>query len=429
MRRTSTVLRTTSLLVLGCFATACGGGGGGGQSPPPPPPGGGGWPTDSLNRVDLDSDGDGDMIVDVPSTVDPLITALFARYTALIAPNGARVHLLSQAGVDDAKLRRAREILRQHLTDVADSREGADKADVANMMTTRSATLQLFRDAASGDPSEPAIAAFVAAMKGSVLPLLADRIVLEGSDDYMAALPAEDNTFGVTGALVYRLGLRFARPQFAAELMTLLQAEMAGGDFTAPVGAPVSEHDDAFVAVALDVHSGVFGHGPRPDGRGGNEYLYAFDTRDEMAAADPWLHAWIEAFFAPVHLYDAEVVSTFTGTFDCLLEVTNPYSYRAQYLRNVALTGTRECSLFGGSGDDELRGNNGANLLMGRAGNDTLVGGLGVDTAVYNYPRASYEITYDGNKVVVEDVHGGYEGRDVLTGIERVRFADNAFDL
>ena len=46
----------------------------------------------------------------------------------------------------------------------------------------------------------------------------------------------EDNTFGVSAALIYRLGLRNARPTFAAELETLSQAAIAAGTFVPPAG-------------------------------------------------------------------------------------------------------------------------------------------------------------------------------------------------
>ncbi len=427
--------RSLALLALGLLASACtdndksnpsspgGGNGGGGNG------GGTPGPTDSLNDTDLDSDGDGDLIVDVPSTADPLIGAVFQRYTAILTPNGGRVHLLAQDGVDDQKLRRAREILRQHLAPVAGSAQGADKTDVANTMATRRATLALFRDLSSANPSDPAIAAFRAAMGESVVPLLADRVILEGSPEYMAALPAEDNTFGVTAALVYRTGLTHARPAHAAALRSLAEARLASGTFSAPASAPAEELDDAFVVVALDVHSGVFGHGPRPDGRGGNEFLYSFDSRADMAAGDPELLTWIEAFFAPSHSFEAIVVAGFSGTFDGLLRTSNPYSSRAQYLRNIQLTGSNTSELFGAPGDKVLRGNNGNNNIKGRAGDDRIFGGGGFDTAVYSFPRANYVITFDGPRVIVEDVHGGHEGRDVLEGIERLHFSDHAFNL
>ncbi|MEZ6014757.1 MAG: hypothetical protein R3F49_06575 [Planctomycetota bacterium] len=436
MTRTSIALRTLSVLALGLFATACSDNDPGSASTPSNPngPGNGGGggvtgPTDSLNGADLDADGDGDMIVDLPGGTDPLISAVFDRYTAVLTPNGGRVHLLAQAGVADAKLRRAREVLRQHLTNTPGTSQGADKADVANMMATHRATLALFRDQSSANPSDPAISAFVTALGDSVLPLLANRVILEGSPEYMAALPAEDNTFGVTAALIYRTGLTYARPAYAAELLAMSNARVASGAFTTPANAPAAETDDALVVVALDVHSGVFAHGPRVDGRGGNEYLYAFDSRADMAAGDPALLAWIEAFFATEHRFAAVLEPTFSGTFDGLFRTSTPYSNRSQYLRNIELTGSNTSELFGGPGDKTLRGNAGNNNLKGRAGDDLLFGGAGFDTAIFSGPLSNYTITMDGPRVIIEDVVGGHDGRDVLEGIERLNFTDQAFNL
>jgi hypothetical protein len=437
MRSRSLAPRTLALLALGFLAAACtdndgkrstpGPGPGPGPVDPEVPPVTG--PTDTLIPVDLDSDGDGDLIVGLPSTVDPLITAVFERYTAITAPGGGRIHLLAQAGVPDAKLRRAREVLRQHLTDVPGTTQGASKADVADTMAAWRATLMLFRDQASGNPNDPAIAAFVAAMGESTVPLLADRCIVEGSPEYVATLPAEDNTFGVSAALVHRVGFYRARRTHFDALVGLANARLASNAFTAPASAPAAELDDAFVVVALDVHSGVFGHGPRPDGRGGNEFLYAFDSRPDMAAGDPELLAWIEAFFAPEHRFLALLDPTFPGTFDGLYRETTPYSNRAQYLRNMELTGAENSRLRGAPGDKSMRGNSGNNQLKGRAGNDLIVGGDGFDLALYSGPLANYVITVQGNQVIVDDVHGGHEGRDVLEGIERLDFTDQSIDL
>lgn len=97
--------------------------------------------------------------------------------------------------------------------------------------------------------------------------------------------------------------------------------------------------------------------------------------------------------------------------------------------------------LIGGAGADRLRGNAGADTLFGSAGNDTLVGGAGadtldggggVDTAQFGARFCDYEITRAGGGLVVRhktflgDTFLG-DGRDVLLGIEMLRFADRAF--
>ena len=91
----------------------------------------------------------------------------------------------------------------------------------------------------------------------------------------------------------------------------------------------------------------------------------------------------------------------------------------------------------GTSGDDRLDGSAFADRLSGLSGNDRLaglggadqiVGGSGIDTAVFELPRASYEVAAKG--VGVRALVGS-EGSDALSEIERVRFADTslAFDI
>lgn len=427
MRPHSFAPRLALVLTLGFAMSSCNGGSndaGGGDTGPLPPN-----PTDSLNAVDLDSDGDGDLVVDVPGAADPRIRALFTRYSALVAPSGGRVHILAQSGVSNAKIRRVREALSQHLTPVPGTAHGATKLDVFESLPQQRATLALFRDASAANPARPANAAFLAALGESVLPLRGDRIVTEGSAGYLAAMPAEDNTFGVTAALVHRLGLRQVRAAYADELATLAADALASGRLIAPANAPASALVDAFLAVVMDVHSGVFGHGPRPDGRGGSEYLYAFDTRAELEASDPTLAAWMHGFFAQDHHFLARIEPDFAGTFDCLQSSTRPYSARSQYLRNVVLTGANPSELFGSTGHDVLRGNVANNNLKGRAGDDLLVGGEGFDTAVFSGPLANYTVLFENGKWVVEDVHGGHDGRDFLDGIERLEFTDQGVNL
>ncbi|MEC3862104.1 hypothetical protein VK792_12490 [Mesobacterium sp. TK19101] len=96
-----------------------------------------------------------------------------------------------------------------------------------------------------------------------------------------------------------------------------------------------------------------------------------------------------------------------------------------------------EDSLRGGSGADSLDGGIDNDLLLGNAGNDTLRGGAGNDTmnggsdadlVVYSGKRDEFALSRDASGTVfVEDLNlaNGDEGLDELTGIERIRFADD----
>lgn len=102
---------------------------------------------------------------------------------------------------------------------------------------------------------------------------------------------------------------------------------------------------------------------------------------------------------------------------------------------------TLDDTLRGGAGDDILTGGGGHDLLYGDAGNDTLRGGAGVDqlfggegidSALYSGKRASYTVTADAAGIEVVDLRGpAGDGRDLLSGVERLIFSDTAlaFDV
>ena len=79
-----------------------------------------------------------------------------------------------------------------------------------------------------------------------------------------------------------------------------------------------------------------------------------------------------------------------------------------------------------GGGDDTLSGGAGDDLIYGGRGANTIDGGAGTDTAGYLGIRAGYTVTAeaDGSLLVT-----GAGSQDRLTGIEKLQFADGAFDL
>lgn len=86
-------------------------------------------------------------------------------------------------------------------------------------------------------------------------------------------------------------------------------------------------------------------------------------------------------------------------------------------------------NLGGGAGADSLEGDAGQNVLTGRGGNDLIVGGDGLDLA-------SYGLDYTGNYSILKTATGyeitalsGSEGKDALSGIERLGFPDVSIAL
>lgn len=82
-------------------------------------------------------------------------------------------------------------------------------------------------------------------------------------------------------------------------------------------------------------------------------------------------------------------------------------------------------TLDGGSGDDILLGGDGNDTLIGGLGDDAIIGGAGTDTAIFNITRDRATVTYEGGSIIVTSS----QGRDVLTGVEVVRFFDENYDV
>jgi Ca2+-binding RTX toxin-like protein len=82
-------------------------------------------------------------------------------------------------------------------------------------------------------------------------------------------------------------------------------------------------------------------------------------------------------------------------------------------------------TISGEGGDDQIFGGDGNDALTGGGGDDSLTGGKGKDTAVFSGNRASYEIRFAAESYTVS----GPDGMDILTGVERLQFADVTIDV
>lgn len=404
---------------------------------PPGSGGGGGGGGEGLGPLvgcaalsDLDLGPDGDWIVDLdPSVVSPIVTDVFDRYAALVTPSGRRIHVLAQAGVGDPQIRRTREVLRLHLSDLPGSSAGASKGDVANAVSLRCGTIAIFTGEAAYDLGDPAVTRFDVDFGAAYVPLFADRAIVEGTPEYLSPSPAWDQTFGATGVLVYRLGLIPQRESWTSALRLAEGNAIVDGTFAPNGASPYLFVVEAFLGVVLESHAGVWGHDPSGDGSAQNG-VYAFGSRTALAAGDSSTLDLIEDFFSPVHDFAARLDPSFSGIFDLKLAVQDAYTNRSQYLSNVALQGTATAELYGSDRDDVLTGNDGNNVLEGRAGDDTIVGGGGIDAATYVGLRAEFTVTDngDGTFTVRHDVQPGL-GVDTLRDVELLLFDDEVLQL
>lgn len=106
------------------------------------------------------------------------------------------------------------------------------------------------------------------------------------------------------------------------------------------------------------------------------------------------------------------------------------YDGRAGSVGGVVYGNAGNDRLLGGAGDERFEGGFGADMLSGGGGDDVLAGGAGgdiieggagVDLAVFAGTLKAGGIGFDANGSVIVT---GADGRDILTGVERLRFAD-----
>ncbi len=94
----------------------------------------------------------------------------------------------------------------------------------------------------------------------------------------------------------------------------------------------------------------------------------------------------------------------------------------------VALGGKGSDQLVGNETANTLVGGDGNDFLIGREGNDSLLGGSGMDMAFYSGKRAEYTIVRAGTDATVADSLG-IDGKDSLSGVERLVFPDSTVTL
>lgn len=94
----------------------------------------------------------------------------------------------------------------------------------------------------------------------------------------------------------------------------------------------------------------------------------------------------------------------------------------------AALGGKGNDKLTGNEAPNSLAGGDGNDVLAGREGDDNLQGGAGIDTAFYAGKRADYSVVRSGLDATVSDSRG-VDGKDSLSGVERIQFADTMLAL
>lgn len=390
----------------------------------------------SMPEIDISGGADG--IVEIPTSAPAVVTGLFSKYTKIVAPNGKPVHIVAMSGVSADAIVHARDVLTQHLTDVAGTQYGTDKSAVFNKMADKGTMLAIFMDEASKETT--AAEGFM----GAGFPaqdLQFDEIFIEGSAGYMnndgGSSGGRDASYEEILHLVHDNGIRtsphtpsHADPApFQAEIRAAANAAIAKTGSTpgrfvtnADWTAEDSETQE-YLAICLEAYFGIWAHNPNGNGTSGGEEYYA-NARESVKSGDPAGAALLEKFFSPFHTYVARIDPGFSGTFSLSFDASKAYTHKSRYLQHARLRGTNASSLVGNGRNNRLTGNEAANSFTGGAGDDELDGGGGNDTAIFTGLRTDYTISRDGALVIVTDTVSGRDGTDRLTSVETLRFSN-----
>lgn len=250
------------------------------------------------------------------------------------------------------------------------------------------------------------------------------EVTLRATHTYVGDLSLElRSPAGTTSWLLSRPGLNDARPYGTSQ---------EDVDFT--FTTVLSMGEDSAGEWALTVHDGARGDTGRLEswtlnviGREASQddvYLFTNEYAASAAGA-PGRNTLVDS--AGMDTLNAAAV---TGASHIDLRPGARSEINAQVLTIGASSWIEDA--IGGDGADVLIGNarpnrlsgmRGHDVLEGGGGDDTLDGGTGLDTARFAGRRADHAVARDGQSWRVED-RSGQSGTDLLSGIERLQFAD-----
>ncbi len=353
-------------------------------------------------------------ISSVPSSLSNTYTSAlnFDRYTSVTTPNGGSIHIVAQNQITESQIVRARGILQHYLTDYPSSLYGQDKSQVANKMAENGAVLLLLNGVDDGTN------------KGAELggqPLYYGEIQVEGGDWYINQnYEHRDASFEEILHLVHDYGIGVdqnasfigALPDYQSEIRaaqtTAVSAKLWAwsSDFASWLNELTAENSlsQEYLAAVIDSYYGLWGAYSGEHGMWGG---YIAKTRADIVSKDSeGAELMNNKFFHPYLTYNARIEQSFTGEFSLKFDQTLPYTHHSQYLKDVTLTG-----------------NNASNLVVN--GFDNAITGNQADNAVkFSGSSSEYQISRDGDKVIVEDMQDNRDGKNTLLSIETLIFTN-----
>ena len=376
--------------------------------------------------IDIDNSETG--IVELPNSVDQMISSVFQKYTHLEVSGENVIPILAQSEILDHQILHVKKILKEYVTDVPNTLWGSNKAALKNALSMSNAFLMLLNDEEEYENPDLQIL-FENGAKGQ--DVLGTEIFPEGSAIYMNS-SERDATYEEVLHFVHNYGIKNSFPAMQTAIDVAMSAAMSNGYYVPLSDIPDEDYDDEYLALLMEVYFGLWAHDPEENGfAGGNEY--SFINRDEMLIGDSLGSNIIIEFLGDRWRYTPELPSSFSGIFSLSFDSSLAYTNRSQYLKNINLNGENNITIVGNNFSNRIHGNSGDNIFTGLGLDDYFNGGEGTDRFVFLGDYDEYAIldAADWNDYImsVVDLISNRDGNDTLVQVEQMNFNGTVYTI
>ena len=370
--------------------------------------------------IDIDISKSSNGIVMMPNNVDKIFKD-FDRYTKINAPNGKPIHIVVEPGYNDRQVIYARKVLINHLTNLPGTKYGHDKTTIANAMANNQSILFLFKDINSFRGWFRNIERKGFEVNGQ--DLRAYETILEGTDGYMAQKnPTRDASYEEIMHFVQQWGIEQAHPTLSQDLFDAFWDARAKNIYL----LNYDETHEYFIC-GFEAYYDMWAHDPENDGTRESEYVPISNA--SLKVNDPKMYNIVEQFMGKHWMYMAEIAKEYNGTFSLSKDSDKTYTNKSQYLRKAALTGNNNNDLTGNNFDNSLFGNSGNNNIKPLGGFDIIDGGPGNDVAIFIGKKSEYILRNQDGRIIVDDINYWRDGQNILINMEKLKFLDKTMDV
>ena len=177
----------------------------------------------------------------------------------------------------------------------------------------------------------------------------------------------------------------------------------------------------------FEAYYDMLAHDPENDGTRESEYVPISNA--SLKENDPKMYNIVEQFMGKHWMYMAEIAKEYNGTFSLSKDSDKTYTNKSQYLRKAALTGNNNNDLTGNNFDNSLFGNSGNNNIKPLGGFDIIDGGPGNDVAIFIGKKSEYILRNQDGRIIVDDINYWRDGQNILINMEKLKFLDKTMDV